>query len=451
MGLDNLDKETRAALKEIFNSSIESHEGVRKMLDYFADDKDGKGIRLLESNVKDLAESVEEFERSFAEEKKNLGAQLARMQRSIYGERGRYCGVFASEDSARAAGLMFMGYFGDTRAREALKSEYPDYPGRTLSGEVTSEGGALKTPAEVMNLVLWLVDSFGVFASKVPGMPMGSSKTTWYKDRGEPQVYVVGEQQAAETENSLDLVPAHLDPREWYSLYFYPKSLEEDSAVSLADMLARRIAWAFAYWIDKCGFMGDGTSEFKSITGVVPKLRDTGTAGIVTASGVTDFANVTDAHILSVQGLLPQYADMSLPVVGSGPGGNLGASQGAAEFYCHRRFFFGAIARLARATGGFTAEEFAGRRRLAYNGSPVNIVQVMPSAGANGVVPLIYGDIALAAMRGVRRQLTIEENRDVRWLQRQVAVMGTMRHDIVVQNVGDADTVEAMTGLKLAT
>lgn len=451
MGLENLDKETRAAVVSAFQEAIHEDDGMKRVMAWFAEtDEKGSRINGLMDQTKDLAESFEEMERSFAEERKNFAAQLSRVGRNVYGDRGRYCGAFGSESDARSVGLSIMAGLGNKRANEALKSEFSDVHQRVLGGDINSDGGAIKTPAELINLVLWLVDSYGVFTSKVPGMPMGSDETTWTKDKGEPFMNVIGEHQKAVTENSLDLISASLKPKEWYTLFIYPRSLEEDSAVPLADLMARRIAWAFAYWIDKCGFMGTGGSDFFGIYGLVPKLKAIGTGGLITAAGVTSFANVTDQHLLNVQGLLPQWADTNYSeATAGGPAGNLGG-RGRAEWYCHRQFFFGVFARLARATGGLTAEEFEGRRSLAYNGAKQNIVQVMPSVGADQEVPVIYGDLAIAAMRGVRRQLQIEQSTEVRWLQRQIAVMGTMRHDIVVQNIGDANNPEAITGLKLA-
>lgn len=444
MGLDNLDKETRAAMTECFEDAINGHEGLTRAINFFADEGD-KGVSTIIDQQRDLAESVEELETRMADQDKTITGAIGRIERSIRGEYGSYRGVFPSEDGARSFGLLMLGSFGDVQARETIKTEYRDVYDRherALSGNVIAEGGALLPGSEMLNTILWLVESYGVISAKVSPTPIGSKETVWVKDTGEPFMNVRGELEQAITENSFQLEQAAMRPREFYTLYFWPRSLEQDSAVSLGEMVARRFAWAFAYHMDNDGFNGEAGKTHHGIHGIIPKLKAIagGAAAIVAASGVTDFANVTDAHLLTVQGNLPEYADAS----------NAEGGTGSAEFYMHRKFFFGAVTRLARAVGGLTAEEFAGRRRLAYNGSPINIAQVLPSAGADGVIPCVFGDLDQACMRGVKREMEIRRSDQVRWLQDQIAAMATKVQDFVVQNIGDSNEVEAITALQLA-
>ncbi len=445
MGLDRLDKETRTALIECCEEAIGSNERLSRALDWFAEDED-KNIPKLYDQTRDIAEAVEELETKIEQQESTFRGAIQRVTRSMRGMHGRYRGIFPDEGDARAFGLLVMGTMGREDARDALKSERRDIYDqfeRALSGNVADEGGALLPPTEMLNVILWLKERYGVIASKVGEVPIGAAgETTWVKDKGEPFMNVRGELEQAITENSLELERASLKPREFYSLYFYPEKLEADSATPLGELIARRFAWAFAYHLDNDGFNGDASATYHGIYGIIPKLKAVsgGAAGIVTASGTTAFSAVTDTHVLTTQSILPQYADAT----------NQGDGTGNAEGYCHRRFFFEAIVRLARATGGFTAEEFAGRRRLAFNGSPINIAQVMPKTGGDQVIPWIYGDLDLACMRGVKRSMRVRRNENVRWLQGQIAVMADLVQDFVVQNIGDSTDVEAITALKLA-
>lgn len=62
MGLDKLNPETRAAVQEIFKQCIHEDEGMRRTLEYFAEDGDkGSRISQLFDQAKDLNESFDEM------------------------------------------------------------------------------------------------------------------------------------------------------------------------------------------------------------------------------------------------------------------------------------------------------------------------------------------------------------------------------------------------------
>jgi HK97 family phage major capsid protein len=89
--------------------------------------------------------------------------------------------------------------------------------------------------------------------------------------------------------------------------------LSEDSVVSIANELIKEIATAFALKEDQSGFLGDGTSTYNGIVGIVTKL-DTLTAG--TAPGHilgagNAYNELTLANFNSVVAALPEYAAAS--------------------------------------------------------------------------------------------------------------------------------------------
>jgi len=77
----------------------------------------------------------------------------------------------------------------------------------------------------------------------------------------------------------------------------------------------------------------------------------------------------------------------------------------------------------------------------------VEITPSMPRVEGNSQVAMLYGDLRLSSTHGVRKQLTIEQDNSVKFIERQVAVLGTQRHAIENHTMGDAITAGPMVGL----
>lgn len=59
----------------------------------------------------------------------------------------------------------------------------------------------------------------------------------------------------------------------------------------------------------------------------------------------------------------------------------------------------------------------------------------------------MLGDVRLSTTHGVRDEMMIEESRDVKFIERQVAVLGTQRHDINNHSLGSATAAGAVVGV----
>jgi HK97 family phage major capsid protein len=76
---------------------------------------------------------------------------------------------------------------------------------------------------------------------------------------------------------------------------------------------------------------------------------------------------------------------------------------------------------------------------LRYLGYPVVIDQTLPGSGTIDQTPMFYfGDLAMAAKMGSRRDIRVVISGD-RYLEYdQIGIMATERFDIVVHDIGDA-------------
>lgn len=372
---------------------------------------------------------------------KQLEEQFAKMEREITqlkrtrlaaGNDGSYRGVFGDEHEARGFGLWALTALGNPSAAKALQT----FDSGLHAKAMDSVGDGALIPHEFSDRLQALFESYGVFEAAAMTMPMGSESLSFIRQTGDPTVYVVGENTAA-TDSDPEFGQVTLQSKELATLTFVPRTLAEDSAAEIGEILARSIARAHAKALDRDGFLGDGSATYHGFTGIIPKLKsingvDDG-GGLVLASG-NAWSEITLDDIDGLIAAVPQYA----------------AGEDAA-FYCSRRFWGGVMLKLAHEAGGVTAAEIEGERRMMWGGYPVVMTQVMPTAEGNSQVPLLFGDLSQAATVGRRRDVTIEESRDYKFAERQLSVLGTRRVAINVHDVGDATDAGPVVGLITAS
>ncbi|MCC6679873.1 MAG: phage major capsid protein [Phycisphaeraceae bacterium] len=379
-------------------------------------------------DMKALEAAVKQFEsKTIPDLEKNLNAKLELAKRQAFTPDGRYRGSFGSEDEAKAFGLFALARcWGSKKAEEALKREFPDIHARTMDTVDT----ASVVPPEFVNRIQSLFESYGVFEADAFAMPMTRDSMTFLREKGEVTVFVVGEG-SAPTASDIDFENVTLNTKKWGVLNYYSSELGEDAAVSIAEMLARSIARAFATKMDTIGFVGTGDATSFGIVGVSQRLLtvngvDDG-GGLVLGAGDT-FAELTIGNHDALAGILPNYV-MS------------------PKYYCSRKYFFNVMVRLMHAAGGLTAGEIEGRRQLLFNGDPVRLAQVMPKTDATSQIPLLYGDLSLAATVGNRRQLTIKQSDQYKFAEDQITTLATRRVAVNVHDVGTATAAGPIVGL----
>ena len=352
--------------------------------------------------------------------------------RSIsYDDRGRYRGLFDTEDDARCFGLYIQHAVGnDARAFDALKGEMKSVFERALGG--TSELGDNLVPIEYARRIQRLVDEAGVLPRNAFNMPCPTDKFTFQRRTQGLTVFKTGKNIAA-TASDLGFESINLNCDEWHVLALYPKSLDADSAGVVGELVMIEIVQAYSEALDTYGFGGDGTPDSLDIEGITAKLKrlngvDNG-GGLVLGSGSAWSELVRDDYQAMI-GALPGYA------------------HAGAKWYVSLPMWAASMLDIILSGGGVTAAEIQGKRQMMFLGYPVEICHFgLPKVEGNSQVCALFGDLRLSTTHGVREQMTIEESRDVKFMERQVAVLGTQRHDISNHSLGDATNAGAVVGL----
>jgi len=384
------------------------------------------------SKIKAAVAQLEEQMRGLPE---TIDNKLKAVRAISYDDRGRYRGLFETEDDARCFGLHLMATVGkDGRALEALKGEMKSVYERALGG--TSELGDSVVPIEYSRRIQRLVNEAGVFPRNAFNMPMPSDKFTFQRRTQGLTVFKTGKNEAA-TASDLGFESINLNADDWNVLCLYPKTMDADSAGVIGELVLMEIVQAFSEAMDTYGFGGDGTPDSLDIEGLTAKLKrlngvDDG-GGLVLGSGNLWSELVRD-DFQKVIGTLPGYAHAN------------------AKWYVSMPFWATVMLDILLDGGGVTAAEIEGRRRPMFLGYPVEITHFgMPKTEGNSQVCALFGDLRQSSTHGAREQMTIEESRDVKFIERQIAVLGTQRRDINNHSLGDADTAGAVVGLITAS
>lgn len=307
---------------------------------------------------------------------------------------------------------------------------------------VLSETGdaSVFVPSEFGQDLIDLRVQYGVFRQYASVVSMSTETRTDPRRVGGLTAYFVAEN-AAGTESDASWDSVELVAKDLMVLSRMSAQLSMDSVVSIGDRLAGEIAYAFANKEDDCGFRGTGTSTFGGIYGVVEKLTalTAGTApGLILGAGNL-WSELTLANFHSCVGALPTYARMN------------------ARWHCTPIFYNTVMETLAYASGGVPATEIInGVRSQSFLGYPVVFNEVMRTSASNSTVPVIFGDLALAATFGDRQQESIAFSDTASvggqsmWERNQIGIRGIERFDINVHDVGSDTVAGPIVGIELA-
>jgi HK97 family phage major capsid protein len=339
--------------------------------------------------------------------------------------------AFRGEGAVEAAYIAGKFYsatlWGDRKSRAWLEKHDIQ---AALSTDSEEKGGAL-VPIEIEKRIIDLVEEYGTARRKCEIVPMASDTKIWPRVTGGLTVYFPGENTAiTESEPALDNIT--LVARKAATLTRVSSELGEDSMGPMGDLITRKIALAFATKEDQCCFLGDGSSTYAGISGLITECT-AATATIVTAlTANTAFSTLDMVDFESMIGKLPEYPGIR------------------PEWYISKAGWAASMMRLADAAGGNTAAEIEGRRRLVFAGFPVNLVQCMNSTltAQTSTKGLCYfGDLDMAASFGDRRGMTVAVS-DQRYFEYdQLGIRGTERYDINVHDVGDTSNAGAVVML----
>ena len=338
-----------------------------------------------------------------------------------------------SAEEAYRFGRFIMAARGHRKSLDWCASNGILTKGHTES--INSAGGFL-VPDEFESSLISLRERYGVFRRNARIVPMSSDTKRMPRRKSTLTAYAVGEASpGTESEQVFDQV--NLVAQKFMVLTTASNELSEDAIVNLGDDIANEIAYAFALKEDECGFTGTGTSTFGGIVGVTQALLDvdgtlSNVKGIYDATG-SGWSSVVLADINNLMALLPAYADSP-----------------NCKWYCSKPFYHAVLERLAYNAGGVTAREVKeGVANPVYMGYPVEFTQAMSRSSTAASIPLLFGDLSMAAYFGDRRQTSIAFSDSAlnAFEQDEIAVRGTERFDIKVANVGDTTEAGPIVGL----
>ena len=307
---------------------------------------------------------------------------------------------------------------------------------RALNEGSNAAGGAL-VPEEFANRVIRLVETYGTFPGTAENVSMSRDTMVIPKRLTGTTAYFVGEgssiQESEPTYGNVQLVAKKLA----VSCRMSSEVVEDSQGVvGMADAVAQEFATSLAYKIDLCGWLGDGTSDFGGIRGIVSKIAESGfSASMVTAaSGNTAFETLDIEDFLGVIGKLPIYA-----------------RQGA-RWYISPAGKAASIDRLKYAAGGNTADTVSGGASDSWLGYPVSVVHVMNSTlGADtNKVKVLFGNMALSSIYARRRDFSVRLYDQVYATTDQLLLQGTMRFDVNHHSLGSTSEVGPVVALKTA-
>lgn len=341
---------------------------------------------------------------------------------------GKLLGFRRAED-AYAAGQWIRGVLMGHDSAAAWCREHLPAEHRAMGGTALAKGGAL-VPSAMAAAIIDLVEQYGIALADCEVVRMATDTLDWPRVTGGVTMYAVGEN-AEITDSTPGFDSVGLAARKFGVLVKYPSELEEDAIIDIAQFLVKKTAWAWARKLDECLFLGDGTSTYHGIKGIVNALANG--SEVTALTGNTAFSTLDLVDFESMIGKLATWAEAR------------------ARWYISKAGWAASMMRLADAAGGNTVENLATGATRTFLGYPVRFGQVMNSTldAQTSTEGLCYlGDLAGGAMVGLRRDLRMAIARERFIEYDQIAFMATVRFDVNVHDVGGSNTPGGIIGLE---
>jgi len=356
------------------------------------------------------------------------GGQEVELARTLprFGKLKAFKGEGAERRAHDFGQFVLAGPLGSVKAREFCSNHGIKI--ERAQSEGLNEKGGYFVPEDFGNDLIDLIETYGVFRSHAKIRPMTRDTASDPRIVGELDAYFVGESSTG-TESDFETDRVNLTAKKLMTLVTFSSELSEDAVISIGDQVALMSARAFAKKEDECGFNGDGSATYGNIIGVREKIKNlSGTianiAGLQVGTGNL-YSELVLADFRGVVAKLPEYADN-----GSG-------------WYCSRSFYWNVMVAALLAGGGVTATEIENARNQQFLGYPVYFSQVMPKTEANSQVCALFGDLAMGATLGDRRQYSIALSEHARFTADDIVFKATSRFDINVHSVGNASGTAA--------
>lgn len=288
---------------------------------------------------------------------------------------------------------------------------------------IVSNNGAVLIPQEYIAELIWLTEQYGVARKLANVQRMNSDNAKRPRKTGIPSMAATapGAQISTGTVN-YDLV--NLNAKAWKLLIQSPNELLEDSAVNVADDIARTFAESQAVTEDTVYFTADGTATYNNCEGLVGGL----VAGAYQNAAGNSWSAITEANIETLFGTVQNV------------------NWRRCRLACSRQFYYSVMRPLQYGKGGVTATEaiqgvaLPGGADALWKGTPVHFVEVMPTTSASGSKVLYFGDFEGGSMLGVRNDLAISTDESLKFDYDSIVWRGRSRFDVNIHGDGRGTT-----------
>jgi HK97 family phage major capsid protein len=342
--------------------------------------------------------------------------------------RGRYRGSFASAEEARATGLAILGHCCKRQsALDALAKTVYAEQFKAL-GETTDILGGFFVQGGPLGSLIRLVEDYGVFRRNAMPYPLSRDSEPIPIRTGGLTVYCPGEGKTI-TASDISVGQVLAIVKDWYTLTVISAQLEQDSAIAVAELVAQEIALAFAAKEDACGFVGDGTSTYFGILGVLAHGSTTNQA--CAATDTTFEKACVWKYLAGIIGKLNTWALVR------------------AAYYFHRSVFWSYVVGQVDSNGhpivkfgpSGTGEVLevgtpGPGLRTYLLGFPVELVDSMPTTAQTAVSTACwaFGSLWQSWLLGQRGGVEVVQDRSVYFVTNQVAIRGGERVAILPRN-----------------
>lgn len=287
-------------------------------------------------------------------------------------------------------------------------------------------GGAL-VPAEFMPNLVWLTEQYGVARKVANVVPMSRDVMNVPRKTAINAMVAVTEAGTI-TANDNSYSNVALTAKKYGNLFQVSRELLADSAINIADDIARSIAEAQAIAEDQAYFLGNGSGTYASQVGLI--------------AGLPGFGGTSGAYPTGVAWSSMAVSDFTTAI---GRVENVNPSRLA--FVCSRQFFAQVMLKLDKVANQFK-DLTTGMPGVdaTFLGYPVYFSQVMPTA--NSANPACYfGDFMGGTMLGDRRQVEVATSDQYYFNSDSIAIRGTSRFCVNIHGDGRGTTFGPIVAL----
>jgi HK97 family phage major capsid protein len=298
--------------------------------------------------------------------------------------------------------------------------------------ETTDADGGYLVPQILAREVIFLRDKYGVIRQNARVMGMSSDNLNVPKNTASTTAYWPAENTNI-TASQITFANVQVLAKKLAILTQVSSELQEDSIVDIGAQLAEDMAYVMAYNEDLACILGDGTSTYGGITGIVPQIAAVNggaNAGwIYTGADVTGNWNATTlADLRKLTAAIPEYADRP----------------GECAFYMNRKFFQEVVCNdldALQGNGFFDLTAAPGPNPTLF-GYPVIYTQVLTadSTPAADTCLAMFGNLKTGSIMGSRRDLRIQVSDQAGFISDSLYFRATERfgfkfHDVPTASV----------------